>query len=106
MGLHPTLYGTGVAVKVPEIYSFEAMPSQESDNAAQADESPDVYNYVLEDSSAVVEEIFEDPSVVVEDLPLAHLLLIDVSSVSLCRMLVLEYSHNTCYSKIAEISRI
>ena len=43
------------------------MPSQESDNAAQADESPvvaeHVCNYVLEDSSVAGKEIFEDPSV-------------------------------------------
>ena len=39
------------------------------------------------DSSVVVDEVFEDPSVVVEDIPLLHLVLIDVSSVCLCRML-------------------
>ena len=42
---------------------------------------------IFEDSSVVVDEIFEDPSVVVEDIPLLHLVLIDVSSVCLCRML-------------------
>ena len=45
------------------------------------------YQYILEDSSVVVDEIFEDPSVVVEDSPLLHLALIDVSSICLCRML-------------------
>ena len=35
-------------------------------------------------SSVVFDEIFEDPSIVVEDIPLLHLVLIDVSSVCLC----------------------
>ena len=66
------------------------MPSQQSDNAAREDGSPVVaehYDYIFEDSSVVVDEIFEDPSVVIEDIPLLHLVLIDVSSVCLCRML-------------------
>ena len=67
------------------------MPSQQSDNAAQADGSPvvaeHVYDYILDDSSVVVDEIFEDPSIIVEDIPLLHLVLIDISSLCLCRML-------------------
>ena len=66
------------------------MPSQQSDNSAREDGSPVVaehYDSTLEDSSVVVDEIFEDPSVVIEDIPLLHLVLIDVSSVCLCRML-------------------
>ena len=64
------------------------MQSQESDNVAQADESPVfAYDYILEDSSVVVVEIFEDPSVVVEDIPLLYRAMIFVSSVCLCRIL-------------------
>ena len=44
-------------------------------------------NYIVEGSSGVGDEIFEYPSVVIEDIPLLHLVLIDVSSVCLCRML-------------------
>ena len=46
-----------------------------------------ICEYIFEDSSVVVDEIFEDPSVVFEDIPLLHLVLIDASSVCLCRIL-------------------
>ena len=47
------------------------MPSQESDNVAQADESPVVAEHV--------QYVLEDPSVAVEDLSQSSLMLIDDS---------------------------
>ena len=67
-----------------------AVPSADGP-VCRRDASPDgpehIYEYIFQESSVVVTEIFEDPSVVVEDILLLHLVLIDVTSVCLCRML-------------------
>ena len=55
------------------------MPSQESDNVAQADESPVVAEHV--------HYVLGDPSVAVEDLSQSNLMLIGRTSVYLCKLL-------------------